>query len=84
MVQNVFAPISADWADFGFVPAELLAVGDTVVALGHYQGRHRTSGNELEARTAHVWRVRDSLIVAFEQFTDTAVVAQAAAGKERP
>lgn len=84
VAQNVFAVIAAQWSDFGFMPSELLAAGDTVVALGDYRGRHRASGAALQARTAHVWRVRDGLIVAFEQFTDTAVVAQAAAGKERP
>lgn len=81
VVRNVFAVISADWAEFGFVPDEILDAGDTVVALGHYRGTHRASGGMLDARTAHVWRIDAGQVIGFEQFTDTALVARAIAGK---
>lgn len=56
---------------------ELIDGGDTVVGLGRYSGTYQVTGRYFEARVAHVWRVQGDQVVAFEQFTDTLLVARA-------
>lgn len=42
-----------------------------------YRGTFKATGKAMQARTSHVWRLDNGKIVAFEQFTDTALVARA-------
>ncbi|WP_162794764.1 nuclear transport factor 2 family protein [Nonomuraea lactucae] len=71
VLTNVFSRFESDWEDFGVVPDEILAVGDQVIALGHYQGRRRETGKSMKARFAHVWRFEDSVPITFETIADT-------------
>ena len=77
--RGVFERIAADWDGYTAAITELVDGGDTIVGLGTYSGTHKASGRSFEARVAHVWRLRDGRVVAFEQFTDTARVAEALA-----
>ena len=77
--RGVFERIAADWDGYTAAITELVDGGDTIVGLGTYSGTHKASGRSFEARVAHVWRLRDGRVVAFEQFTDTARVADALA-----
>jgi len=52
-------------------------IGDQIVGVGTYRGTYRVTGKEMQARVAHVWKLQDGMIVAFEQFTDTLLVNQA-------
>ncbi|MFI0444002.1 nuclear transport factor 2 family protein [Actinomadura sp. 6N118] len=55
------------------VPAEFLWSGpERCVVLGRYRGRARATGVPFEAAFAHDLTLRDDLIVAFTQITDTA------------
>lgn len=74
----VFAAIAASWDGFGMRVDELHESGDTVIAVGRYLGAHRGTGRRLDARAVHIWRVEAGRIVAFEQLTDTKLVAEAA------
>lgn len=56
---------------------ELIDGGDTVVGLGRYSGTYQATGKYFSARVAHVWRVQGEKVVAFEQFTDTLLLARA-------
>ena len=51
--------------------------GENVVVLARYTAKHRATGNPLNVRVAHHFIVRGGLIVRFEQFVDTAKVAEA-------
>lgn len=75
--RGVFERIGAEWEGYTAAIAELVDGGDTIVGLGTYSGTNRASGRFFEARVAHVWRLRDGRVVAFEQFTDTALVRAA-------
>lgn len=46
------------------------AVGQTVVAIGHYSGRGKITQLKLNAPTAHVWTLSDGKPVRFEGFHD--------------
>lgn len=78
IVQNVFARLSNEWEGYNCRVTELHEAGDVVVALGSYTGTHKVTGQYVEARVAHVWRVSGDKAVAFEQFTDTLLFERAA------
>ena len=82
--DSVFIRIGSAWDGFGLALDDVLDAGDTVVGLGTYTGTHRDTGGRLEARVAHVFRVRDGAIMRFEQFADTARIKAAAAGGASP
>jgi len=77
IARGVFARIAQDWDGFGFHLEQLIASDDTVVATGSYRGRCRGTGRTLDVRTAHVWKLAEGQVMAFEQFTDTLWVDRA-------
>lgn len=74
---NVFERLAAEWDGYTAAITELLDAGDTVIGIGTYSGTHKKTGKSFSARVAHVWRVDGEKVVAFEQFTDTLLVARA-------
>jgi hypothetical protein len=77
VAQGVFARIAQDWDGFGFHLEQLVGHDGAVVATGSYRGTCRRTGRALDVRTAHVWKVTDGRVTAFEQFTDTLLVDRA-------
>jgi ketosteroid isomerase-like protein len=75
--DEIFARIGSQWDGFGLAVDHLVADRDTVVGIGTYSGTNKETGKSFEARVVHVFRVRDGMIVAFEQFTDTLAIAAA-------
>jgi hypothetical protein len=74
VLADVFVKLGTEWDGFAAVPDELVADGDTVVALGRYSGTYKATGKGFSAPFAHVWKLRDGQVVSFRQHTDTAVV----------
>lgn len=74
---GVFARIGAEWDGYRFDLDELVDGGDVVVGLGTYSGTCKATGKSMTARVAHVWRLRNDQVVAFEQFADTLLVDRA-------
>ena len=72
VLEGVFARLGADFDDFKVMPQEFVGNDNTVVTLGRYHGRVRSTGKTVDARFAHVWRVEGNQIRGFEQLTDTA------------
>lgn len=72
VMQQVFAAIGQDWADYAAEPLRFIDGRDHVIVLGEYRGVHNGSGGRLQAPFAHVWRMADGQLVEFHQFTDTA------------
>jgi hypothetical protein len=77
VLTNVFMKLGTEWAPFNAVPAEFVAEGDTVVALGEYSGTYKATGKSFRAPFAHVWKIRDNKVVSFHQHTDTVRVNEA-------
>ena len=63
-----------------FEPEEFVAQGEKVVALGHYAWHVEATGREWESDFAHVFSVRDGKIARFQEYTDTAAIAEAFRG----
>ena len=79
VVANVFAPLGADWESFVPVPSEFLAAGSALVVLGAFEGVHRATGRSMTSRFAHVFRLSDGRVTAFEAINDTHEVRRAMA-----
>jgi uncharacterized protein len=77
VVDNVFTVLDRDWIGYRFELQSLIDGGDKIVGVGTYYGTSRVTGKAMHARVAHVWKLQDGRIVAFEQFTDTLLVNQA-------
>jgi len=77
VLQNVFMKIGAEWDDYTAAPHELLASGDTVIALGEYKGTFKATGKSFKAPMVHVWKFSDEKVVSFTQHTDTVLVQRA-------
>ncbi len=77
VVDGVFLRLGEDWDDYTLAIDEVIDGGDTVVGIGTYSGTHKGTGRFFAARVAHVWRLADGRVTAFEQFTDTLLVARA-------
>lgn len=73
VLANVFVKLGGEWDGFSAVPAEFVADGSTVVALGQYSATYKATGKSFTAPFAHVWKLKDGKVVSFQQHTDTAV-----------
>lgn len=71
VLMGVFARIGADWDGFAAISDEIIDGGGTIVSLGHYAGIYKASGKPMRAQFAHVFRVKNGKIAAFQQYADT-------------
>ena len=70
-VGSLLGRIGADVDEFAVVPQNIIDGGDTVVVEGRYRGTVKATRKPLDAQFAHVWRIRNGKVVAFQQYTDT-------------
>jgi uncharacterized protein len=77
VAEGLFKPLVAEWSSFALVPTEFIIDGDRVVSLGDFTGVHGATGNQANARYAHVWTVKNGKIARFRQYIDTLAVAEA-------
>jgi len=74
---NVFARLGSEWDNY-HTEIEGYAEGpEVVIAYGTYKGTYRATGKYMEARVAHVWKLREGRIESFEQFVDSHTVQAA-------
>ena len=74
VVENVFMRLGEFSDNWGVVVDQLVADGDTVVALGKYTWNHKNSGEPCQVRMAHVWTLAGGKAISFLQHVDTAKV----------
>lgn len=77
VIEKVFQVLGSQWQDYRFELEALFDAGAVQVGIGRYSGIYRQTGKAMQARVAHVWQLEGGRIRAFEQFTDTLLVAQA-------
>lgn len=76
VLEGVFVRCATEWDGFSVEVDELLDAGDTIVALGRYRGGYKATGRAQETQIAHVWRIKNGRVVAFQQHADTLHVAR--------
>jgi ketosteroid isomerase-like protein len=77
ITKNVFSRLGSEWMDYKFTPEDYISSDDKVVAYGTYTGTYKQTGKSFEARVAHVWKLKNSKIISFEQFVDSQPVNNA-------
>src|SRR5262245_3166000 len=77
VLEHFFKRLFADFEDWQTEPSEFFAAEDRVFALGTYTARARATGRSFKARFAHVWTLREGMIVRLQQCADTVQVARA-------
>lgn len=78
VASQVMDALGRDWEGWTAHDDTYVVDGENVVVLARYTATHRATGRSLNVRVAHSFIVRGGLIVRFEQFVDTAKVAEAA------
>jgi uncharacterized protein len=76
-IFEMFGDLFERWDGLSVVPDEFVEDGDTVVALGHLEGRAKESGEQVKVPFAHVWRLSDGKVERAQILEDTAVLAKA-------
>lgn len=76
VLEGVFMRLGEIGDHYSVVPGQFVADGDTVVLLGNYTWKHKTTGEPASVKMAHVWTVRDGKILAFQQHVDTVRVRE--------
>jgi uncharacterized protein len=59
---------------------EFLEDNDTVVVLGHMEGRAKNTGNEFKVPYVHIWRMENGKAKRSQVLTDTAEILKALEG----
>jgi len=77
-VQRYFADLGSQWEMIHYTVDEFIAQGDRVVMLGSCGWRGRRSGVVVETPKADIIRMKNSKIVEFYEFYDTAKTLAAA------
>jgi uncharacterized protein len=65
-----------------FDVCELIAQGNRVVALVHYEGRDRKTGRSFAADSSMLWTIGNGKAIRFQEYTDTEAFAIAAQPNE--
>ena len=76
VLEGVFMRLGEIGDDWTVAPEQFIADGDTVVALGSYRWKHKSSGAAATVKMAHVWTLADGKAVAFQQHVDTLRVSE--------
>lgn len=76
VLDGVFMRLGEIGDHWGVVADQHVVDGDTVVSLGNYTWKHKSTGEPAAAKMAHVWSFRDGKIAAFQQHVDTVKVLE--------
>jgi ketosteroid isomerase-like protein len=76
-VLEFFQYLGADQESVAFEPREFFSQGDKVVTLGHYDWIVKGTSKRWGGDFVHVFTVRDGKVVHFQEYLDTAAVAEA-------
>lgn len=74
VVRGVFESNASRWDNFAYHIESFLDAGDTVIVIGEYSGKERTTGKKMKAAAAHVYELRDGKICRFRMFADTKTI----------
>jgi ketosteroid isomerase-like protein len=76
VLEGVFMRLGEIGDDFAVAPEQFVAEGDTVVMLGHYTWKHKSSGEPAVVKMAHVLTLNGGKVVGFQQHVDTVRVRE--------
>jgi uncharacterized protein len=74
---SFFRDVAAHDEFTSFEPRQMVAMGEMVVALGHYGITAKATGKHFESDWAHALTIRGGKCVRFQEYTDTAAFLKA-------
>lgn len=74
VVKGVFQVFDHDWESWSFEIEQHLDAGETIIVVGSYTGRCRSTGKSFCSPAAHLYDLSDGKVTRFRQFTDTKVI----------
>jgi len=77
VVSGVLAPLGKNWTTFSVLPEHYLVDGDTVAMFGRYDATNKATGKTMTPQIVHVWTLADGKLTGFQQYGDTAAMAEA-------
>ncbi|MGB3681933.1 MAG: nuclear transport factor 2 family protein [Rubrobacteraceae bacterium] len=81
ILDGVYARLTGEWDGFTEELKSVMDAGEQVVTTGYYSGVYKPTAKAVRAQFVHVWTVRDGLVTAFQQYTDTAQFREATADR---
>jgi len=76
-VKEALAGLGEFWESFTATPDEFHDSDDTVIVLGHSEGKAKKTGNEVRAPFVHIWRFKEGKATEVLALTDTFETAKA-------
>jgi uncharacterized protein len=76
VLEGVFMRLGEIGDDLSVVPEQYVADGNSVVVLGNYTWKRKSSGEPAAVKMAHVWTLDGGKLVAFQQHVDTVRVRE--------
>jgi len=78
ILEGVFKRLGEEWEYWNLTDKEFYDVEEgKVLVTGRYQAKHKISAKVLDAQFAHFWKIKDTLMASFQQYTDTKQAAEA-------
>ena len=75
VANDVFATVPENFDEFEARPDAFIDAGEHLVVVGTFHGRSK-AGGQMQARYAHVWRMRDGNAVSFQNHVEAAPWAE--------
>jgi uncharacterized protein len=69
VASDVFATVPENFDEFEAQAEEFIDAGEHLVVVGTFRGKSK-AGRQMQARYAHVWRMRDGKAVSFENHVE--------------
>jgi len=76
VLNNLFMRLGTEWDGFTVHPRSFYGAGDSVIVEGRYTGTYKPTGKSMDAQFCHVWDVNDGKVARFQQYIDTAKLAE--------
>ena len=77
VMAKVFGGFRKDWDNWTATITRYIDIGDGVIAIGYYEGVYSDTGKYMKADFACEYKIQLEKIVAFQQYTDTFIIARA-------
>lgn len=77
VIELVFGGFGKDWEVWKAQVDRYLETSDGVLVMGSYSGTYKSTGKSMQAAFACEYLVEEGKITAFQQYTDTFLIAQA-------
>jgi ketosteroid isomerase-like protein len=71
VANDVFAAVPENFDEFEAQPDSFIDAGEHIVVVGTFHGKSK-AGRQLQARYAHVWRMRDGKAINFDNHVEAA------------